>query len=339
MKRFDFADSLQAKIKTIEDWCDNKYTVDEILTVGHADVHYRGSNALPRNMSTAINTLYSHENWHGMMPDDATLVTQVIRVAKDAIPASHFVDKSTMLAAFSETMLACAGDIAKWVSKDKGNHTCRLRLTVDTGAFVGTGIGMDGNEYATTATTIVLSRRPTASLEVGRVPFSVVTMYPDITGRNGIGTLEATGRCYGWGVARAINTQDVGAKMFWQLREMDIPCLFDRRGHGSTVIYDTYDGINIVLRYNEHSQFQGQILVENAQKTGWCPINKATHLTVEQKTGIRAYEALFHPILMNAQQKDHNTIKEDSPMLAPISAGTIIEDGLYRNVVEVEDVL
>lgn len=339
MQRFQFNDSLDKKVDRIEEWCDNKYILDEILTVGHSDVHYCGSNALPSNMNVAIDTLYSHENWRDILPDTRTLVAQVTRTAKDAIPSSHFVDKSTMLAAFSETMLACANDIVQWVSKNKGDHACRLRLTVDAGAFIGTGIGMDGNEYATTATTIVLSRRPTASIEAGRIPFSVVTMYPDITGRNEIGTLEATGRCYGWGLARAINAQDVGPKMFWQLRENGIPCLFDRRGSGATIVYDNYDGTNIILRYNEHSQFQGQILVENENKTGFCPIKKATHLTLEQKNEIRAYEALFHSMLMNAQQKDHKTIREDSHMLAPITAGPIIEDGLYRHVVEVEDVL
>ena len=339
MKHFRFDDSLQDQIQTIAQWCDDKRTLDEILTVGHSDVHYRGSNTLPKKMNIAIDTLYSHENWHDILPDDRTLVAQVVRVAEDAVPASHFVDKTTMLAAFSETMLACASDIAQWVSKDRGDHVCRLRLTVDAGAFIGTGIGMDGNEYATTATTIVLSRRPTASIEAGRIPFSVVTMYPDITGRNEIGTLESTGRCYGWGLARAINTQDIGPKMFWQLRENAIPCLFDRRGSGSTIVYDNYDGTNIILRYNEHSQFQGQILVENENKTGFCPLKKAMHLTLEQKNEIRSYEALFHPMLMNAQQKDHNTIGEDAHMLAPITAGPIIEDGLYRNVVEVDDVL
>lgn len=350
MKRFDFNDKLQDKITTITAWCDNKFLIDEILTTGHADVHYRGSTALPRSMNDAIDTLYSREDWSNIMPDNPTLVAQIVRVAKDTIPASHFADKTTMMAAFSETMSACAGDIAQWVSKDKGNHTSRLRLTVDTGAFIGTGIGLDGNEYATTSATIILRRRPTASIEVGRIPFSVVTIYPDITGKHGVGTLEATGRCYGPYLARAINTQGVGAKMYWQLKEAGQPCFYDRRGNGAAIIYASTETINqsinpdinqpiskdvtAMLRYNEHSSFQGQILVNSEEKEGWVALRTATHLTQDEKNTIRAFEKQFHPMLENAIKDAHATIAENSPMLAPIAPGPILENGDYRNVVE-----
>jgi hypothetical protein len=335
MKRFRFDDFIQYKAAAIEEWCDSKAVLEEILTNGHADVHYRGSEKLPRTMNGIIDDLYKNEQWSNILPDNKTLVEQVVRVAHDVVPASHFVNKSTMIAALSETMLACATNIAEWVSKDRGNHTCRLRLTVDTGAFVGTGIGMDGNEYATTATTIILSRRPTASIDAGRVPFSVLTMYPDITGHAEVGTLVATGRSYGWGLARAINTQPTAQKMFFQLREKGVYCKYDNSNNGAAIVYGKHEDVTFMFRYNDCSLFQGQILVTHPSAPGFRPISKADFLTPEKIKEIREREATFHEMLIKAQDPKCAALTEKSPLFSPIEQGELIADGRYMDIEEI----
>ena len=333
VKRYPLGGSITAQCEALDSYCDDIEVLQDLITVGHADVHYRGSEKLPNSMEELQNVFYQNDDYRAILPRASTLAQQTIRVANEVVPASHFINKSTMYAALSETILGCSADINSWINRDKSNHMCRLRLTVDAGTFVGTGINTDGNEYATSAVTIVLGRRPTASMKAGRIPFSIITMYPNITGAQNVGTLVATGRSCVDGLVTSINNAPVGAKMYWALQNEGISSIFSRSEPVSALISGQYNGVDFVLRYNEKSYHAGQILLKGRNGC-YEPFSHSYSLPYNDKVKLLDIEKEFHPLFDKARDKNAVVVDKDSLLFTKAEEGLIFENGQYRDISE-----
>lgn len=315
--RYSWSADTPEKIRTLQSYSTNPDIVTELITEGHADVHYRGSEETPATIEAWQEALYDEANDNVTSPDKAIIDEEIHRVSNEIVPASHFLSKTIMYAACSEALFACADTINKWITHDQANHCCRLCITANVGTFIGTGIGLDGNEYATTAVTIVLGRRDTESKHVGRIPFSVITMYPNITQNQQVGMLVATGRSYAQELAEAITTAGVGPKMAWALRAQGVDCFFDNRHYTpTTIVYGEYEEHRYMFRYNEHSHFQGQVLTASPQ--GFIPISQDMSLAPSQKRAIRDIEQEYHSLLHIARDKNTPAVSADTfPRVEP----------------------
>jgi hypothetical protein len=209
----------QEQVFAISSWCDYAPILEAMLREGHSDVHFVGGNTNIDNIKDCVDNAFSREEISDLQDAPNTTIQQELsRVAQEAVSASHFVNKEVMLGTLSATMLASAHKINQWLTDEKYRDKHYLRLTVDMQAFIGTGIHTDGNERATTAATLVLTR--TSCVADGTVfPFSILTMYPDISETRTVGNLVQTGRYFGEKLKDAINGAPFYAQMYWQIRE------------------------------------------------------------------------------------------------------------------------
>lgn len=233
----------QEQVYAISSWCNCAPILEAMLHEGHSDIHFVGGDTKIDNITSCVENAFSrdyllnrcehiseqdlsldeasrviHEAVSAYLPPDTITQQEVPRVVHEVVSASHFINKEVMLGTLSATILASARKINQWLTDEKYRDKFNLRLTVDMGAVIGTGIHTDGKERATTAATLVLTRYN--CVEDGtRFPFSILTMYPDISDTNTVGTLVQTGRYFGEKLKNAINGAPFYAQMYWQIRE------------------------------------------------------------------------------------------------------------------------
>jgi hypothetical protein len=213
---------------------------------------------------------------------DAAIDMQLTRVAQEIVPASHFFDKSTMMGVLSLTLMSAAPEINDWLQGpllDDSRFMLRLRVDVD--EFIGKGIYLDGNERATTTSTLVLTRAP-SYVDGTKMPFSIKTMYPDITVNHDVGMLVTTGRNCGAGLLPKINAAPKINQMYWRLRSVGESAQITQATPPSVRLYGTADNIQYSAFYNHQSYSNGLIMVYDTQKQEFLPLRKSSYSDIEK---------------------------------------------------------
>lgn len=269
-------DTFHTQLETISSWCDNALLLESLLEIGHSDAHFAGKDTRISDITKCVDKAFNAGyDFHEIMPTYDITQQEAHRVATEMVHASHFFDKEIMLGALSATILGAAHEINKWLN---GDIYCRttygLKLHVDIDSFIGTGIAMDGNERATTVATLILTRLPSYVDNI-RIPFSIKTMYPDITESHSVGTLVSTGRNFGPEIIRAINASDVATQMYWQLKERG-ENVHMKNNPRSAVLYATHNGIDYMASYNNNSYNHGFMMVYDQAQNGYVTLNKST---------------------------------------------------------------
>lgn len=276
MKIWSIADSYQDQIQAIASWCTNPFLLDSILTAGHSDVHFVGADKYIKDIDACVDAMYQSDDIADILPAHDITAAEASRVATEIVPSSHFTSKEVMLGALSATLLGAAHNINKWLTGDvMCRTTFQLTLHVDMDTFIGTGIEMDGNERATTVATLVLTRIP-SYVDRFKIPFSIKTMYPNITDRTDVGTVVQTGRNFGIEVMRAINEGDIASQMYWQLKERGEDVTMSKGSPRAAVLHGCCNGIEYSVLYNERSYGHGYLLIHEPGSDRPVPAARST---------------------------------------------------------------
>lgn len=297
----------------IATWYAHPEILQAMLTAGHADVHFQGPDV---NVTDSIETLFNnlhHRNRRDVLASPDTLKQQIRRMVNEGRPISHFTDKQTMITALSATLFSCAPQLNKWLEADNYSPDRayqRLRITMNVEAFIGSGVAPDGSERATTAVTVVFSRIP--SICDNRIyPFSITTMYPDITGNHDVGTIVHTGRNISKELADEINRSDIGPRMYWALKEAGHNPTLDRYSYPRACFVESqYGDIDYVLKYNAQSKYYGLLYIK---QDGQMMSYKHSNCTQDEINAIRADEKYkFLDILNKANERWSNVVEPSS---------------------------
>ena len=353
--KYPFYGDYHDQIEAIASWCDDAEVLQGILAAGHADYHCQGITPVRMSVDECVDFMYTHDHWYSSLSTPSTIASQVQRVAQEGHASSHFTNKETLLAALSVALMSGAHALNEWCSKDDTigkmfkDHSYRgldtkaykFRMTVDTGAYIGSGIMPDGSERSTTAVTIVFSKVP--SYHTGeKLPFSITTMYPDITGETGVGSLVNTGRNFANDLSAAINHSDVGVRMYWLGQHAGHECTLARGRTTSAVFPYTYTDGNMTLQcsfsYNENSIQDGSIFVQDPSGR-MVPLSQA-RLPREIVKNLRDEEAkVFGPLLAQAQNMERSVVFPQSHMFTKAEEEQIYEDGEQIQTAEIDDSL
>lgn len=304
----------------IATWSSRPDILQSLLSAGHADVHFQGQDVqVTDDTQTLFNNLQRRQKRDVLATPD-TLKQQIRRMVNEGRPISHFTDKATMITALSETLFNCSPQLNEWLAQDNRSPDRayqRLRVTMDVGSLIGTGVAPDGSERATTAVTVVFSRIP--SICDGTIyPFSITTMYPDITGNHDVGTIVHTGRDISQELANEINRSDVGPRMYWALKEAGYTPTLDRYSvPRACFIESSYGDIDYVLKYNAQSKYYGLLYIK---QDGQLMSYKYSNCTPDEINAIRTDEKYkFLDILNKANDRWHNVIEPNSQLFNPQS--------------------
>lgn len=342
--RYPFNGEYADQVQAITSWCNDAETLMGILSAGHADYHYQGDGKTNIDVDECLDKVYSHEHWRNILPLQSTVNEQLNRVAQEGHASSHFTNQNTLLATLSIALLSGAHTINEWCTKDntlgkmffnrdfKGldSSSYALRMTIDTGAYIGTGIMPDGSERATTAVTILFARTP-SYLNGEKLPFSITTMYPDITGVTGVGDLASTGRNYPRELANAINQSPIGARMYWLGQHCNIPCTLVHTTTPTAIFNhlhgDESMGIPCSFGYNDKSYNNGSLFVQSPNGK-MVPVPRAG-LARETVLSIRQEEVeKFGPLLQKAWDTKNPVIFPQSHLFLRTNEEQIYEDGI-----------
>lgn len=350
--KYPFNGEYAEQVRAITSWCNDAETLMGILAAGHADYHYQGDEKTNADVDECVDKVYSHDHWRNILPTQNTIDAQLRRVANEGHAASHFTDKNTLLATLSIALLSGAHYINEWLSKDdtlgkmffnrdfKGldSRSYALRMTIDAGAYIGTGIMPDGSERATTAVTIFFTRTP-SYLNGEKIPFSIDTMYPDITGKTNVGDLASTGRNFSQGLANAINDASVGVRMYWLGQHCNIPCTLVRNTMTTAIFNHFYGdesmGIECSFGYNEKSCINGSLFVKSPNDK-MVPISqiglpRETVLNIRNEEGEK-----FGKLLQKALDKANPVIFQQSHLFNRAQEEQIYEDGIQIQSEEID---
>ncbi|MBQ8806359.1 MAG: hypothetical protein IJZ68_07900 [Bacteroidaceae bacterium] len=350
--QYPFHGDYHDQIRAIASWCDDRDTLQSILSAGHADYHCAGTTPPRMSIDECVNFVYTHDQWTSVLSTPSTIDAQVNRVANEGHASSHFTNKETLMATLSIALMSGAHALNEWCSKDntigkmfrdysyRGIDTSsyKLRMTIDTGAYIGAGIMPDGSERATTAVTLVFARIPSYP-DGNKIPFSITTMYPDITGETGVGSLVHTGRNYAEKLAEAINHSSVGVRMYWLGQHCGYECSLVQ-GRVTTALFPyTYREGNMTLQcsfgYNERSMHSGNIFVQDPSGK-MVPLSQL-NLPREIVLKLRDEESkVFAPLLAKAQDTQ-NVIFPQSHLFTHAAEEQIYEDGAQMQAVELDD--
>lgn len=353
--KYPFYGDYHDQIRAIASWCNDREVLESILEAGHADYHCAGITPPQMSIDECVNFVYSHDHWTSVLAAPSVVNAQLKRVAEEGHASSHFTNKETLMATLSIALMSGAHAINEWCSKDntigkmfhdrsyRGIDTAayKFRMTVDTGAYIGTGIMPDGSERATTAVTMVFTKVP--SYPGGeKIPFSITTMYPDITGESGVGSLLYTGRNTASKLVDAINDSSVGARMYWLGQHCNYECTLVQGRLTSAIFPYTYKEGNMTLQcsfsYNERSLHDGSIFVQDP--TGRMVPLAQTKLPREIVMNLRAEEAkVFGPLLAQAQDMSKPVVFEQSHLFVHAAEEQIYEDGEQLQTQEIYDSL
>ena len=351
--KYPFYGNYHDQIHAIASWCNDRETLQGILAAGHADYHCAGTTPPRMNIEECVNFMYQHDQWSSHLATPSTIDSQVQRVAQEGHAASHFTNREILMATLSVALMSGAHALNEWCSKDNtigkmfhdysyrglDSSAYKLRMTVDTGAYIGTGIMPDGSERATTAVTIVFTRIP-SYLNGDKIPFSITTMYPDITGNTGVGSLVSTGRNFADKLTDAINHTSVGTRMYWLGQHCGYECSLVQGRLTSALFPYTYKEGNMTLNctfgYNDRSMHDGSIFIQDPSGK-MVPLSQL-HLPREVVLNLRAEEAkLFKPLLEKAQNTEHAVVFSASHLFAHANEEQIYEDGEQLQAVEIDE--
>lgn len=210
--------------------CDEDCLKGWILSGDHGHAYERHLSGhipdpLPPFMAQTKDMLSSTSNPADIQFPDKTIQSQINRIAYNCVPsATHFASYNDMAYALHVVLTQHAEEIAKWVNNTRGNYQRESRsdvlkmLQVDVGRFIGGGITQDGNEYRTSNVKVVLGDFNCHPGYINDMPFSIVTMFPDIE-NHFIGSVYCTGNNYGRQLEQTINDfSDTNAKIYWILK-------------------------------------------------------------------------------------------------------------------------
>ena len=202
-------------------------------STGHADMHWinKGNENNSRSMKSILKELSNAKSSAkniSLLPE-ATDV-EIRRVSEECVNASHFVTYDDVLYSLSIALSNDAENIAYWINNNRrysmdgkaqigGRKDALYEIVFDAKRFVGGGIALDGNEYVTSAVKVILNDRYSSPDYSNKIPFSLVTCYPDISQEACVGSLYRTGRYFGKEIADRVNTLTPQlARIYWGLR-------------------------------------------------------------------------------------------------------------------------
>ena len=207
--------------------------------MGHAFMH-ESAGQLPTDytMDTVLAMAEQHNSWESGITDDATLQKQLSRVVNECTTSSNFADKYAMLYTAYVGIGNNIGEIAKWIddlesSFQYGDKPKQYKFTLnfDAGKFIGSGINVNnGLQYTTSAATMVLQYLPKEIRDPAlNIPFTVKTLYPNISQDISHGSLVCTGKnCIGEIRALANCSNDHSVRMYWAMKSAGYQVSYDK---------------------------------------------------------------------------------------------------------------
>lgn len=276
-----------SQLAIISSLCDNTTLLEGLVNSGHSYVHFAGEDTPISDMDKCYDKVYNaNYDLKKIMPSDDIIRQEIHRVATEMVPASHFSDKEMMVGALSETLSGAAHIITKWLNGDIfGRTQYGLKLSVAFDSFVGTGIATDGNERATTVATLILTRHK-CHIDNVEIPFSITTMYPDISEELSVGTVVSTGNNFGQQIVQYIETSDIATQMYWRLKELgENVAMYDNPRSDkprSAVLYATCNGIDYTVSYNNNSLTRGFMQVYNPAQHRYVALDILDEETIKE---------------------------------------------------------
>ena len=238
--------------ETIRSWANNIPLLQKIIDSGHADIHYAADSPGPqKSFEQMYDDLYTRETATDTIMPAKVVQAQIQRVTDEMRYCSYFYDKDAAIASVHEVLSSSAASITDWLASDD----YKMRIRANMGAFIGSGIALNGAERSTTACTICLCKDQTY-INGEFYPFTIKTAYPDIRDDCRVGVRQDTGRVYGKEIlARAESIGGV-TKLAWACTMDGVDFTLSGNGSERALYFNrtsSQSRTDYALRYNERA--------------------------------------------------------------------------------------